>query len=152
MENQTEQGLINSRINGLEKRIGNVDRKVDDLEDKVDIIKDKNDERHLEMITTVTRLQSTSENTEKNTERMANSIEGLVDELKQSNSRTDDRFNEVNAEVREVKDKLDNGQFDKTIKLEEKKLSNKVLVGLIGGGVIILELIIKVIAPSLGLG
>ena len=152
MENKTEQGLINDRINGLEQRIGTVDRKVDDLEDKVDIIKDKNDERHLEMITTVTRLQSTSENTEKNTERMANSIEGLVDELKQSNSRTDDRFNEVNAEVREVKDKLDNGQFDKTIKLEEKKLSNKVLVGLIGGGVIILELIIKVIAPSLGLG
>ena len=152
MENKAEQGLINDRINGLEKRIGTVDRKVDDLEDKVDIIKDKNDERHLEMITTVTRLQSTSENTEKNTERMANSIEGLVDELKQSNSRTDDRFNEVNAEVREVKDKLDNGQFDKTLKLEEKKLSNKVIVGLIGGGVIILELIIKVVAPSLGLG
>ena len=152
MENKAEQGLINDRINGLEKRIGNVDRKVDDLEDKVDDIKDKNDERHLEMITTVTRLQSTSENTEKNTERMANSIEGLVDELKQSNSRTDARFNEVNAEVKEVKDKLDNKQFDKTLKLEEKKLSNKVIVGLIGGGLIILELIIKVIAPSLGLG
>ena len=152
MENKTEQGLINDRINGLEKRIGTVDRKVDDLEDKVDDIKDKNDDRHLEMITTVTRLQSTSENTEKNTERMANSIEGLVDELKQSNSRTDDRFNEVNAEVKEVKDKLDNKQFDKTLKLEEKKLSNKVIVGLIGGGFIILELIIKVIAPSLGLG
>ena len=152
MENQTEQGLINSRINGLEKRIGTVDRKVDDLEDKVDLIKDKNDERHVEMITTVTRLQSSSENTEKNTERMANSVEGLVDELKQSNSRTDDRFNEVNAEVREVKDKLEGKQFDKTIQLEEKKLSNKVIVGLIGGGVIILELIIKVIAPSLGLG
>ncbi|WP_440863946.1 hypothetical protein [Staphylococcus shinii] len=152
MENKTEQGLINDRINGLERRIGTVDRKVDDLEDKVDDIKDKNDERHLEMITTVTRLQSTSENTEKNTERMANSIEGLVDELKQSNSRTDDRFNEVNTEVREVKDKLEGKQFDKTLKLEEKKLSNKVIVGLIGGGVIILELIIKVIAPSLGLG
>ena len=152
MENKTEQGLINDRINGLEKRIGTVDRKVDDLEDKVDDIKDKNDDRHLEMITTVTRLQSTSENTEKNTERMANSIEGLVDELKQSNSRTDDRFNEVNAEVREVKDKLEGKQFDKTLKLEEKKLSNKVIVGLIGGGVIILELIIKVVAPSLGLG
>ena len=152
MENQAEQGLINDRINGLERRIGTVDRKVDDLEDKVDDIKDKNDERHLEMITTVTRLQSTSENTEKNTERMANSIEGLVDELKQSNSRTDDRFNEVNAEVREVKDKLDNGQFDKTLKLEEKKLSNKVIVGLIGGGFIILELLIKVITPALGLG
>ena len=152
MENKAEQGLINDRINGLEQRISTVDRKVDDLEDKVDDIKDKNDERHLEMITTVTRLQSTSENTEKNTERMANSIEGLVDELKQSNSRTDDRFNQINKEVREVKDQLDDRQFDTTIKLEEKKLSNKVIVGLIGGGFLIIELIIKVIAPTLGLG
>lgn len=152
MENQTEQGLINSRINGLEKRIGTVDRKVDDLEDKVDLIKDKNDERHVEMVKLTTELKGSSKATQDNTNRMANSIEGLVDELKQSNSRTDDRFNEVNAEVREVKDKLEGKQFDKTIQLEEKKLSNKVIVGLIGGGVIILELIIKVIAPSLGLG
>ena len=152
MENQTEQGLINDRINGLEKRIGTVDRKVDDLEDKVDDIKDKNDERHVEMVRLTTELKGSSKATQDNTNRMANSIEGLVDELKQSNSRTDARFNEVNAEVKEVKDKLDNKQFDKTLKLEEKKLSNKVIVGLIGGGFIILELIIKVIAPSLGLG
>ena len=152
MENQTEQGLINDRINGLEKRIGTVDGKVDDLEDKVDDIKDKNDERHVEMVRLTTELKGSSKATQDNTNRMANSIEGLVDELKQSNSRTDARFNEVNAEVKEVKDKLDNKQFDKTLKLEEKKLSNKVIVGLIGGGFIILELIIKVIAPSLGLG
>ncbi|RIO25460.1 hypothetical protein [Staphylococcus saprophyticus] len=152
MENQTEQGLINSRINGLEKRIGNVDRKVDDLEDKVDDIKDKNDERHVEMVRLTTELKGSSKATEQNTNRMANSIEGLVNELKQSNSRTDARFNEVNAEVKEVKDKVDGKEFDKTIQLEEKKLSNKVIVGLIGGGFIIIELIIKVIAPSLGLG
>ena len=152
MENKAEQGLINDRINGLEKRIGTVDRKVDDLEDKVDDIKDKNDERHLEMVRLTTELKGSSKATEQNTNRMANSIEGLVDELKQSNSRTDDRFNEVNAEVKEVKDKLDNKQFDKTLKLEEKKLSNKVIVGLIGGGFIVIELIIKVVAPSLGLG
>ena len=152
MEKQQEQGLINDRINGLEKRIGTVDRKVDDLEDKVDDIKDKNDERHVEMVRLTTELKGSSKATEQNTNRMANSIEGLVNELKQSNSRTDDRFNEVNAEVREVKDKLEGKQFDKTIQLEEKKLSNKVIVGLIGGGFIILELIIKVIAPSLGLG
>ena len=152
MENKAEQGLINDRINGLERRIGTVDRKVDDLEDKVDDIKDKNDERHLEMVRLTTELKGSSKATEQNTNRMANSIEGLVDELKQSNSRTDDRFNEVNAEVREVKDKLDDKQFDKTLKLEEKKLSNKVIVGLIGGGFIIIELIIKVVAPTLGLG
>ncbi|OIJ29061.1 hypothetical protein [Staphylococcus sp. LCT-H4] len=152
MENKTEQGLINDRINGLEQRIGTVDRKVDDLEDKVDDIKDKNDERHVEMVRLTTELKGSSKATEQNTNRMANSIEGLVNELKQSNSRTDDRFNEVNAEVREVKDKLEGNQFDKTIQLEEKKLSNKVIVGLIGGGFIIIELIIKVVTPALGLG
>ena len=152
MENKAEQGLINDRINGLEKRIENVDRKVDDLEDKVDDIKDKNDERHLEMVRLTTELKGSSKATEQNTNRMANSIEGLVDELKQSNSRTDDRFNQLNQEVTEVKNKVDGKEFDKTLKLEEKKLSNKVIVGLIGGGFIILELIIKVIAPSLGLG
>ena len=152
MENKAEQGLINDRINGLERRIGTVDRKVDDLEDKVDDIKDKNDERHLEMVRLTTELKGSSKATEQNTNRMANSIEGLVDELKQSNSRTDDRFNQLNQEVTEVKNKVDGKEFDKTLKLEEKKLSNKVIVGLIGGGFIILELIIKVVAPSLGLG
>lgn len=152
MENKTEQGLINDRINGLEQRIGTVDRKVDDLEDKVDDIKDKNDDRHLEVITTVTRLQSTSENTEKNTERMANSIEGLVNELKQSNSRTDDRFNEVNSEVKEVKDKLDGKEFEQTLNLEEKKLSNKVIIAIIGGVFLVIEILINLVAPALGLG
>lgn len=152
MENKAEQGLINDRINGLEQRIGTVDRKVDDLEDKVDDIKDKNDERHLEMVRLTTELKGSSKATQDNTNRMANSIEGLVDELKQSNSRTDDRFNQLNQEVTEVKNKVDGKEFDKTLKLEEKKLSNKVIVGLIGGGFIVIELIIKVVAPSLGLG
>lgn len=152
MEKQQEQGLINDRINGLEQRIGTVDGKVDDLEDKVDDIRDKNDDRHLEIVTTVTRLQSTSENTEKNTERMANSIEGLVDELKQSNSRTDDRFKEVNSEVKEVKDKLDGKEFEQTLNLEEKKLSNKVIVAIIGGVFLVIEILINLVAPVLGLG
>ena len=152
MEKQQEQGLINDRINGLEKRIGTVDRKVDDLEDKVDDIKDKNDERHLEMITTVTRLQSTSENTEKNTERMADSIDSLVGELKQSNSRTDDRFTQLNKEVNEVKTKVDGKEFEQTLNLEEKKLSNKVIIAIISGVFLVIEILINVVAPVLGLG
>lgn len=152
MENKTEQGLINDRINGLEQRIGTVDRKVDDLEDKVDDIRDKNDDRHLEMITTVTRLQSTSENTEKNTERMANSIEGLVDELKQSNSRTDDRFTQINKEVNEVKTKVDGKEFEQTLNLEEKKLSNKVIIAIISGVFLVIQILINVVTPALGLG
>lgn len=152
MENQKEQGLINDRINGLERRISTVDGKVDDLEDKVDHIKDKNDERHLEMVKLTTELKGSSKATEANTNRMANSIEGLVDELKQSNSRTDDRFNQLNKEVNEVKSRVDGREFDKTIELEEKKLSNGVIVALIGGGFLVIEILIKVVAPALGLG
>lgn len=152
MENQKEQGLINDRINGLERRISTVDGKVDDLEDKVDHIKDKNDERHLEMVKLTTELKGSSKATEANTNRMADSIEGLVDELKQSNSRTDDRFNQLNKEVNEVKSRVDGREFDKTIELEEKKLSNGVIVALIGGGFLVIEILIKVVAPALGLG
>ena len=147
MENKTEQGLINDRINGLEKRIGTVDRKVDDLEDKVDLIKDKNDERHLEMVRLTTELKGTSKATEQNTERMANSIEGLVGELKQSNSRTDDRFNQLNQEVNEVKGRLDNKKDSMQLDLEKRKMSNGVLLAIIGGGFALIELIIRVIAP-----
>lgn len=147
MENQ-EQELVYDRLTGLEKRIGNVDRKVDDLEDKVDVVKDKNDERHVEMITTVTRLQSSSENTEKNTERMATSIEGLVGELKTSNASTEERFKEVNTDIRDVRTKIEGQETDKTIKLEEKKLSNKVILAIIGGGLVLLEVCVQVIGPA----
>lgn len=152
MENKAEQGLISDRINGLEKRIGTVDRKVDDLEDKVDIIKDKNDERHLEMVRLTTELKGSSKATQDNTNRMANSIEGLVDELKQSNSRTDERFSEVNSDLRDVKTKVEGQEHKETIKLEEKKMSNKTLGLIIGGGFALLQIIIQVIAPALGLG
>lgn len=152
MENKTEQGLINDRINGLEQRIGTVDRKVDDLEDKVDDIKDKNDERHLEMVRLTTELKGSSKATEQNTNRMANSIEGLVDELKQSNSRTDDRFTQLNKEVNEVKTKVDGKEFEQTLNLEEKKLSNKVIIAIISGVFLVIEILINVVAPVLGLG
>ncbi|EGQ3068512.1 hypothetical protein I0P04_001864 [Staphylococcus pseudintermedius] len=151
MENQNEQGLMNDRITSIEKRINYVDKKVDDLEDKVDDIKDKNDERHLEMVKLTTELKGFSKSTEENTKRMANSIEGLVEELKQSNSRTDDRFIQLNKEVNDVKATLDNGQFEKTLVLERKKLSNGVIIALISGGFVIVELLIKVVAPLLGL-
>lgn len=149
MENQKEQGLVYDRLTGLEKRISSVDRKVEDLEDKVDRNDDKHDERHLKLSIELTELKGSSKATQENTERMANSIEGLVSELKQSNSRTDDRFNEVNAEVREVKSKVNSQEDEKTFKLEEKKLSNKVIIAIIGGGFIVLQVFIQVVAPLL---
>lgn len=147
MENQ-EQELVYDRLTGLEKRIGNVDRKVDDLEDKVDVVKDRNDERHIEMVRLTTELKGFSKATEQNTERMATSIEGLVDELKQSNASTEERFKEVNTDIRDVRTKIEGQESDKTIKLEEKKLSNKVILAIIGGGLVLLEVCVQVIGPA----
>ncbi|HJG40046.1 MAG TPA: hypothetical protein K8V44_09785, partial [Staphylococcus saprophyticus] len=79
--------------------------------------------------------------------RMANSIESLVDELKQSNARTDDRFKKVDIDVGEIKNKINNREEEKRLKLEEKKLSNGVLVAIISGGFILVQVCVNVIAP-----
>ncbi|MDK3656278.1 hypothetical protein O0A22_11730 [Staphylococcus pseudintermedius] len=144
MENRQE--LINEWINNVENRVNNVDKKVDDLEDKVGQIKDKNDERHLEMVKLTTELKGFSKSTDENTKRMANSIEGLVQELKQSST----TISQLNQEVCDVKSSIKNSQFDKSLTLERKKLSNGVLVTIIGGGFAVIEILIRVIAPILG--
>lgn len=149
MENKQEQGLINDRIVGLEKRIGTVDGKVEALEDKVDVIDSKHNDRHLEMVRLTTELKGTSKATEQNTNRMANSIEGLVEELKQSNSRTDDRFKEVNTDIQEVKSKIEGKEQDRAYYLEEKKLSNGTIGVIIVGIFGLLQVFVQVIAPSI---
>lgn len=149
MENKQEQGLINDRIVGLEKRIGTVDGKVEALEDKVDVIDSKHNDRHLEMVRLTTELKGTSKATEQNTNRMANSIEGLVEELKQSNSRTDDRFKEVNTDIQEVKSKVEGKEQDRAYYLEEKKLSNGTIGVIIVGIFGLLQVFVQVIAPSI---
>lgn len=147
MEKFEEQGMISQRITGIEKRIGSVGKRVDDLEDKVDSIDNKHNDRHLEMVKLTTELKGTSKATEQNTERMANSIENLVGELKQSNSRTDDRFKEVNDEVTRVRAKVEGKEHEATLRLEEKKLSNKTILGIISGVFILLQVFIQFIGP-----
>lgn len=146
MENNQEK-VIHDRLNGLEQRVGSVDKKVDTLDDKIDMVDDKHSNRHLEMVKLTTELQGSSKATEQNTERMANSIEGLVDELKASNSRTDDRFKVINEEVQVVKSKIESKEEDRRIKLEEKKLSNGVVIAMISGGFILVQVLVNVIAP-----
>lgn len=146
MENNQEK-VIHDRLNGLEKRVGSVDKKVDTLDDKIDMVDDKHSDRHLEMVKLTTELQGSSKATEQNTNRMANSIEGLVDELKTSNSRTDDRFKMINEEVQVVKSKIEGREEDRKIKLEEKRMSNGVLIAFISGGFILVQVCVNVIAP-----
>ena len=141
MENENEK-RINERLSGLET-------KYDNLDDKLDTIDNKHDERHLEMKIELTELRGSSMATAKYTEKMSNSIESLVVELREINSRTDDRFNEVNSEVRSVKEKVQNHEDAREFKLEEKKVSNRMLGIYIVAGAGVLQIILQVIAPIL---
>lgn len=155
MENQ-ESKVIHDRLNGLEKRVGGHDKKfekiegkIETVENKLDVIDDKHDARYLEQIKVTTELQGTSRMTMEATNRMADSIEGLVSELKDSNARTDTRFNQITDEVREVRTKIDKHEEARNLKLEEKKLSNRTLGFIIAGGFAVMQVIIQVIAPLL---
>ena len=149
MENSEKEKVIYDRLNGLEKRIDGHDTKIDAVEDKLDIIDDKHDARYLEQIKVTTELQGTSRMTIEATNRMADSIEGLVSELKDSNARTDTRFNQITDEVREVRTKIDKHEEARNLKLEEKKLSNRTLGFIIAGGFAVMQVIVQVIAPLL---
>ncbi|HJG40049.1 MAG TPA: hypothetical protein K8V44_09800 [Staphylococcus saprophyticus] len=149
MENSEKEKLTTDRLNRIEKRIDGHDAKIDAVEDKLDIIDDKHDARYLEQIKVTTELQGTSRMTMEATNRMADSIEGLVSELKDSNARTDTRFNQITEEVREVRTKIDKHEDARNLKLEEKKLSNRTLGFIIAGGFAVMQVIVQVIAPLL---
>ena len=142
-----EEKVVHDRLNGLEKRINLVDTKVDNLDDKLDFVDSKHSDRHLEQVKLTAELQATSKATEQNTSRMANSIDSLVDELKQSNSRTDDRFKKVDEDVGSIKTKLEEQSDKKKMRLEEKKLSNSLIISVIGGGFLLIQVCINVLAP-----
>lgn len=146
MENEKEK-IIHDRITNIEGRMGSLSIEIKDLDDKLDAVDSKHSDRHLEMVKLTSDLKGSSKATEQNTKRMANSIESLVDELKQSNTRTDDRFKKVDMDVGEIKNKISNREEEKRLKLEEKKLSNGVLVAIISGGFILVQVCVNVIAP-----
>ncbi|MCG2030730.1 hypothetical protein K4P81_08375 [Staphylococcus epidermidis] len=137
------------RITSLEKRMDKAETNIDKTTEKLYKVDEKHDDRYTETIQVITELKGTSANTEKNTDRMANSIEGLVKELRQSNSNTNRRFEEVNEEVRDIRKTLDSKIEDKQFILEEKKLSNKTLGAILVGAFALLETLSKVIAPLL---
>lgn len=137
------------RITSLEKRMDKAETNIDKTTEKLYKVDEKHDDRYTETIQVITELKGTSANTEKNTDRMANSIEGLVKELRQSNSNTNRRFEEVNEEVRDIRKTLDSKIEDKQFILEERKLSNKTLGTILVGAFALLETLSKVIAPLL---
>lgn len=146
MEDKTEK-IIHDKISRLEKRQDKFEEKIETLDDKLDSVDAKHNDRHVEQIRITTELQGTSRMTMEATNRMADSIEGLVSELKESNSRTDERFNQITQEVRDVRTKIDDHEDARKIKLEEKKLSNGIIIALISGGFVCVQLLVNVISP-----
>lgn len=146
MENEKEK-IINDRLNGLEKRQNKTEDKIEELDDKIDLNSNKSDERYIELVKATADLKGSSKATEENTKRTAVALEGLVDEIKQSNKRTDSRFDLVNNDISDIKSKMNSRERDETIKLEERKLSNGVLISIIGAGAVIVPVIINVVAP-----
>lgn len=146
MENEKEK-IIHDRLNGLEKRQNKTEDKIEELDDKIDLNSNKSDERYIELVKATADLKGSSKATEENTKRTAVALEGLVDEIKQSNKRTDSRFDLVNNDISDIKSKMDSRERDETIKLEERKLSNGVLISIIGAGAVIVPVIINIVAP-----
>ncbi|WZK93681.1 hypothetical protein [Staphylococcus phage SpP] len=146
MENEKEK-IIHDRITNIEGRMGSLSIEIKDLDDKLDAVDSKHSDRHLEMVKLTSDLKGSSKATEQNTKRTADALSDLVDEFRQSNSRTDDRFNRVDTEVQVIKNKVDNREEEKRLKIEEKKLSNGVIVAIISGGFILVQVCVNVIAP-----
>lgn len=146
MEDKTEK-IIHDRLNGLEKRQNKTEDKIEELDDKIDLNSNKSDERYIELVKATADLKGSSKATEENTKRTAEALEGLVDEIKQSNKRTDSRFDLVNNDISDIKTKMNSRERDETIKLEERKLSNGVLISIIGAGAVIVPVIINIVAP-----
>lgn len=146
MEDKTEK-IINDRISGLEKRQDKFEIKLDDLDEKLDDFDEKHDSRYIEMIKITGELKGSSQATEENTKRTADALTELVDEVKQSNKRTDSRFDLVNNDISNIKTKINSKERDETIKLEEKKMSNATILSILGGGFLIIQTLIQFVAP-----
>ena len=146
MEDKTEK-IINDRISGLEKRQDKFEIKLDDLDEKLNDFDEKHDSRYIEMIKITGELKGSSKATEENTKRTADALTELVDEVKQSNKRTDSRFDVVNSDISDIKSKISSKERDETIKLEEKKMSNATILSILGGGFLIIQTLIQFVAP-----
>lgn len=154
MEEKARKQTGNERLDTIEKHISRIDTTLDKMNDKIDRnndriieVDDKHDEKNTDLRVIVTRLETSSMATEKNTERMANSIEGLVGELRQANTKTDTRFSEVNSKLGSLEGKIDDKNLMITTDLEKEKISNTLLVAIIGSVGLVIQVIIQFIVP-----
>lgn len=116
-----------------------IERRIDVQERKIDNIDEKVDQRHIDIV----KMQASMKGAEDASNRMADAVDKLVSQLSTSNSRHDKKFELLNVEIQDVKGKLEGQEEDRKLKLEERKLSNTVLVSIIVGSFGIVQILIN---------
>lgn len=151
MENQTPQEIkhLNDRLTEFGKRIIHIDNKVEKVDDKVDNIEEKFNDRHINMVELTTTLKADSKASRESTDRLTVSINGLVEEMKESNRAQGKRFERLEDKVGKVEDLVNDKTLAINVGLEEKKLSTGAKVSIFGGIISLAIVLVQVILPIL---
>ncbi|UXU70086.1 hypothetical protein [Mammaliicoccus sciuri] len=151
MENQTPQEIkhLNDRLTEFGKRIIHIDNKVEKVDDKVDNIEEKFNDRHINMVELTTTLKADSKASRESTDRLTVSINGLVEEMKESNRAQGKRFERLEDKVGKVEDLVNDKTLAINVGLEEKKLSTGAKVSIFGGIISFAIVLVQVILPIL---
>lgn len=151
MENQTPQEIkhLNDRLTEFGKRIIHIDSKVEKVDDKVDNIEEKFNDRHINMVELTTTLKADSKASRESTDRLTVSINGLVEEMKESNRAQGKRFERLEEKVGKVEDLVNDKTLAINVGLEEKKLSTGAKVSIFGGIISLAIVLVQVILPIL---
>lgn len=151
MENQTSQEIkhLNDRLTEVGKRINHIDGKVEKVDDKIDVVEEKFNDRHINMVELTTTLKADSKASRESTDRLTNSIDGLVTEMKESNKTTGKRFEKLEDSVDDLKKVINDKTLAINVGLEEKKLSTGAKVTIFGSITGLVIVLVQVIVPIL---
>ncbi|MEB6232629.1 hypothetical protein [Mammaliicoccus sciuri] len=151
MENQTSQEIrhLNERLSEVGKRINHIDGKVDKVDDKIDGVEEKFNDRHINMVELTTTLKADSKASRESTDRLTVSINGLVEEMKESNRAQGKRFERLEEKVGKVEDLVNDKTLAINVGLEEKKLSTgakiSIFSSIVGFAIVLVQVIIPIL-------
>lgn len=136
LANNEEEKVTAQYLYRIEKRIDKQDTKIEEIDTKVD-------QRHIDIV----KMSASMEGAQAASNRMADSIDKLVTQLENSNARHDKRFESLSVEISDVKGKIESQEDARKIKLEEKKMSNAVLLSIIAGSFTVVQVLINLVGP-----
>ena len=149
MENQTTQEIkhLTDRITDVNKRINTIDGRVEKLDDKVDNIEEKFNDRHTEMVRITTESIAENKASRESINGLVKSLDNLVDEMKETNSVTSQRFERVEGKITQVENAVNDKTVALNVGLEEKKMSKSLMGTIVVAIIGLVGVLAKVIAP-----